>query len=106
MAQVRYLKNRPHSRHERIGIWLRAYDPVDGSSTGPGPPIVGFDSKMSSHRKFLASVDDELAGIRFKAEGAMKHCRLISLAAMLCTAVLMPSSVSSAMERIDIDLTQ
>jgi len=61
---------------------------------------------MSSHRKFLASVDDELAGIRFKAEGAMKHCRLISLAAMLCTAVLMPSSVSSAMERIDIDLTQ
>jgi hypothetical protein len=36
----------------------------------------------------------------------MKHSRLISLAAMLCTAILMPSSVSSAIERIDIDLTQ
>jgi thiosulfate dehydrogenase len=36
----------------------------------------------------------------------MKHSRLISLSAMLCTAILMPSSISSAIERIDIDLTR
>ena len=61
--------------------------------------------RVNGEEPSASSTTDSLRD-RFNAEFAMKHSRVISLAATLCAMAMMAGRASPAMESIDIDLTQ